>query len=613
MYQAASPRSSLHTQRYSAASFGSRPGSPDTQPPPQARPRPRPQPTPYTTAPLEPYYPYPTQDALSSSYFNVGEAEVEEAMDINRLDEEFVLRARAPRSRMRRLASRVLGVLALPVRLPLAFLRRRRAARRSRSSTAARSSSATGMGFRDSQPVPPSVRLQYSREGSDGVGRVHEDVLVPPTAPVTMLEVGMTGGRDEDEDEDDDVELGRTTSQRSRFSQSRHSHRSPSHHSHSGQTHGDTTVVHHDAAIAAAEATAAGGGGFVHPSARTSASTPFPANPPPSAYKDSSHTSRSRSTYSQRTSLLGLAVRLFHGARALYRLPWIAPPHARVAVDFVPALASARSKYRMRPCDYATRGMTQTGAHMLRGVPLQVPQADLAAASAVAGLTDGESWYRPSAQQIQKRRTRAHVKRIRNRHHPGRHHHHFDSSQANLLHRQASAGLSAYPFGPAAAAASSSPGSSASPFGPHGSPYTYPYGTQPMYFFHPPQMPGQPGPGAPNPNTGGGVGPRPRPGSAVSSSTARPRPTHSQSASPGSSGRSGSDVRPPPPAVQQQTPGPMYMQMMPAFMSPSTGSPMPLPPLLPPSYSHMFPGPYQYPPAWMQQQGHQQQQPQQQH
>lgn len=126
-----------------------------------------------------------------------------------------------------------------------------------------------------------------------------------------------------------------------------------------------------------------------------------PAQPPPSIRKSRSLSPRSMRTYSRSrsrdsqstiTHSSALIVHLrtaFAAILRLYHLPWIASPPHRLTVDFVPALSSARSKYRVG---------------RRHGRASSVPSADLAAARANEDMREGESWYRLSPQQMAMRK-----------------------------------------------------------------------------------------------------------------------------------------------------------------------------------------------------------------
>ncbi|THH04167.1 hypothetical protein EW145_g5719 [Phellinidium pouzarii] len=546
-----SPRSSIHTQRFSSVgTFASSPGQHPATPHPIQFPVPA-----IGDDQFNPYHdrdslrrddPYRDQDALSQgnptyidqNAFEHSYVDVDENMDIGREDEEFARRAPAPRRGPFRILRQFFRALAFPFKIQRflpKFMRRRRP------------TSALDIEFRDPTPVPPSIRLTYSQERGNGEhDHVQQDLLVPPppsTAPVTMIEVGTVNGRDDGND------LGRSASLRSHLSRQSQSHKGSVAH---GATEETTAVPNTTSPV------------NTHHSTRTSLAHGFPPQPPPSLRKTPTRSSRTHSistTSSHDSSLLYHITRLYHAICALYRLPWVATQRRRVTVDFVPAYSSARSKYRVRP--------DLTNA---------VPPADRAALRAIADLPESESWYHPSIQQIRKRRER------RERRH--RHSYQSDHYQQFPTHHRQPTGGSTH--------ANASPGSAAGIHGLNNSPsaFAFSYGSHPLYMFPTPQHYNTAGvTNAPEVGTGGIGSSRPaRPPSVVSVTTARPRhqPRSSQSlghntTSSAGSGRDRGDMpRSPPPIAQ-----PMYI--MPTF---APG----LPPL-PPSYAHVFP--YQYPPAWM--------------
>lgn len=472
--------------------------------------------------------------------------------------------------------------------------------------------------FRDPTPAPPSIRLTYSRDLEDGRHTEVQQNLVSRRAsraeggrdgqnpPVTMIEVGTIRG--------DENELRRTVIEQNREDALRtldpmsgampmpmpmtvpmdrqasgHSHHSATGHisrersRKSSRTQGgtgETTAVHHDAGIADYDQDRR------YRSPRTQ-SPSYPAQPPNSIQKSHSLSMHSTHSYSQTesqstiTHSSNLVVHLkaaYHSVLALYHLPWVATPPHRVAIDFVPAYSSARSKYRARR-RHGTSG---------------VPAADYAAKRAIDDMAEGESWYRLSAEQMAKRRERREMRRALRRSYAGTH----SKRSSDYYHRLAETAAPGSPRRPPAAYASPTQAAAVPPTS---------FGGGPQYVAIPNGMGGQqfyvlsPAPGAAPPlpmqgphgspgesantarsNVGGGATPSRR--MSIMSTRRRPQQQQQQSSLSLNSMPGAADT------MRGSPPQPMYF--VPTFQPPPGTSPGPGSPSLPQNYLHAMPYPF---------------------
>lgn len=280
--------------------------------------------------------------------------------------------------------------------------------------------------FRDSQPVPASVRQQYS-ELAPAEGVVHQSsdgrLAVPGTTstsssttpPVSLLDVEL---RNRDRRSRTQSVSQRSPSmppapslhRRARSADSRRSSRSQDLDDtvvgHSTQmTHGDTTVVNHDNMAAPSTSgswyaylprlpSSKSGSSTLSSFGTVKASSTKPSHyalPPPSsvAGKSSINSQQIHGRPHVRTSshplqsMLDPVVKIVHH---LQRLPWVAEAPAprgwivpnndppRIAADFIPHKSSARSRYRV-----ITNG-DESGSRAVRDLHANM---------------DDPSWYRP--------------------------------------------------------------------------------------------------------------------------------------------------------------------------------------------------------------------------
>ena len=297
--------------------------------------------------------------------YHDGDGDATENMDIDpftgihtdvgtiQLDEELALHDRkSKRSRIKRKGSFVGGFLKL---LPRLLRRGKRQVVQP-----------TSFDFRET--IPPSIHLQYSRDGTTQTRVVigEEEPSDPPFMPFTNSgSDAMLGIGDEINDRSHAPELmydtRRNASQRSY--QNRHNSRDQAASQSVREQDGEAAVLYHSASDQ----------DQVISTARTSlvpSGPTAPPPPPPSVIKvPSSHLSDDISDISSPISHMMIMLRAF---RDISHLPWVS---SRVAEDYIPDISSARSKYR--PANRVRRvadGMAE----------------------------DGESWYRPSIQQLQR-------------------------------------------------------------------------------------------------------------------------------------------------------------------------------------------------------------------
>lgn len=267
----------------------------------------------------------------------------------------------------------------------------------------------SGWDFRDPTPAPASIRQSYIRDENEG-----------RRAPVTVVDLSTAAERERSNGNHE----SRSETSTSRSSRSRSDHRSPSHyrseHGHdepaartarddapppsaTTQTHPFSPGVRSSIAIAPALSPTTEEHTHLRRNRRDdrvkrrrrqSSTVSGRDGARSSSWSQSTRTSISQGV----TSLLQLFLRVRQSFLRLYNLPWIAAPTKRVAVDFIPALASGRSRYRVH------RPRRRSGS---RGA-LLLPVSVVAAANEAEKMepSDGRSWYRPSAQQIEKRRAK---------------------------------------------------------------------------------------------------------------------------------------------------------------------------------------------------------------
>ena len=283
-------------------------------------------------------------------------------------DEEFAHRGHAvPRpSRLRRLANALLR----PFRLMKSALRLPRFLRRKRQS----GTHASDWDFKDRTPATTFTQPHQSREEEQPIENGPSAFPEPSMSRVTALNL----------ETDYDVEhQNRRISDETRSSQahptshhSHSSHRSPSHHS-----------THASRGTAKPNGTAIRGSGTItSPSIQIRPrSLVSPTVAQASTIKASSRWSEGWSSLSHSSSLLHHLKRFFRAILALYHLPWIASPPNRITVDFIPALGT-RSKYQV---------------HRLQRYPPSVVAAVVASRNMQP--SEGQSWYQPSRQQMEKR------------------------------------------------------------------------------------------------------------------------------------------------------------------------------------------------------------------